>query len=44
MGFPPSFLIEMETAVGELLAEAPALVAAPTTIMLVLEVALPTRL
>jgi hypothetical protein len=44
MGLPPSFLIEMEMAVGGLLDEVPALVAAPTTIMLALDVALPTRL
>jgi hypothetical protein len=34
----------MEMAVGGLLDEVPALVAAPTTIMLALDVALPTRL
>jgi hypothetical protein len=44
IGLPPSFLMEMETAAGELLADAPARVEAPTTTMLAFEVALLTRL
>ena len=44
IGLPPLFLMEIETADGELLTAAPALIAAPTTMMLVLVVALLTRL
>ena len=44
IGLPPSFLIEIDTAVGEFPAVAPALAAAPTITMLVFEVALPIRL
>jgi hypothetical protein len=44
IGLPPLFLTETETAVGDAAAEAPALVAAPTTTMLALDVALVTRL
>jgi len=44
IGLPPSFLMETETAEGESGVDAPALIAAPTTIMLVLVVALLTRL
>ena len=44
MGLPPLFFIEMATAAGELASVGPALREAPTTAMLVLVVALPTRL
>jgi hypothetical protein len=44
MGLPPSFLTEMDTAIGELPAEPPALADAPTTLMLGLDVALPMKL
>jgi len=44
IGFPPSFLMEMEKAMGGSPAAAPALIAAPTTMMLVLVVALLMRL
>lgn len=44
IGLPPLFFMEMETAVGEALADAPALAAAPTTTTLELDVALFTRL
>jgi hypothetical protein len=44
IGLPPSFLMEIETAAGELFADAPARVEAPTTTTLALDVALLTRL
>ena len=44
IGLPPLFLMEIETADGESFTAAPALIAAPTTMMLVLVVALLTRL
>ena len=44
IGLPPLFLMETEIAEGESLAVAPALMAAPATTMLVLAVALLTRL
>jgi hypothetical protein len=44
IGLPPLFLMDMDTATGESLAAAPAFIAAPATMMLVLVVALLTRL